>query len=597
MLDSHDKTEQELALDEPAKLEKVISPLESIVPIIKQEIAEFTAEGEPLRTKTLSEQIKEDPELMEVLESRPELCQEFVRRAQAIETLARQVQQYLTATVDGFEQMYEGLLLLEVPDDPTTGQPARTSDGSYCFPRLDELNRTVLDRFLSYQRAWYMWPQLVCRMLFFLAVFASFLLCSVRLYAKSGVGPRPGVSRSAALTLSPVEQAIWLPLSVHTHPRDVQGVLPGYVARSLTALKWMQKSSAFTSKTKQPSPLMSIQSTSSIQSYQAGKRETCEASNNGQQCEVNRLCSDGRNALTTQSAEPAEKRVLLSSDSLAELLMSRFFFFCDALFDVIKSSQSRIYSTLRAPIPPATSPALSRSLQYPRRQIEKAEFVSKEIAEAIVISELAFRDSHFLSRPNVYINVVRHIPRQNNRIGISAFGCNLSFRIVHFEWLTNGNHTRKAAARNCYFDAFDTPRYLPIIDGLNSKFSSGPFPIGTDSNDRALCADELLTHQNGLFLYFAKSLIHRMKLFVGDSGIDGSRNKSPQGSEEGSYFKRYFPPWGFMMMACAGGLCAGIGWWKLRRGQERSYTVGLLMIGLCLWVYSIYRLMAYWLNL
>src|SRR5579859_2211377 len=149
----------------PQELPKPESALESLLPLIEQEIANSTVEPEPAteQPQTLSEQIQQDQELMAVLDRRPELCAEFVRRAEAIDTLAGRVKAYLTATMEGFDQMYEGLLLLEVPKDPATGEPMRTSDGSYVFSRLDELQRTVLDRFLSYQRFWHLWPRLVHR--------------------------------------------------------------------------------------------------------------------------------------------------------------------------------------------------------------------------------------------------------------------------------------------------------------------------------------------------------------------------------------------------------------------------------------------------
>src|SRR5581483_10696545 len=98
------------------------------------------------------------------------------------------------------------------------------------------------------------------------------------------------------LTLSPEEQAIWLPVSVHTPLSNVQGVLPEYGARLSNVSKLMPKLSAFTSKTKQHSPLMSIQSASFTQSYQTGELETCGASKSGQQSEVNRPCFHGRSS-------------------------------------------------------------------------------------------------------------------------------------------------------------------------------------------------------------------------------------------------------------------------------------------------------------
>ena len=142
--------------------EETAAPLESLLPMIEQEIAESSS-PETSQPRTLSEQIKDDPELMEILERRPQLCAEFMRRAEAIDVLARQVKAYLTGSSEGFEQMHDALLMLEVPNDPATGKPILAPDGCYSFPRRDEWQRTVLDRFMSYLRIWYVWPQLVQR--------------------------------------------------------------------------------------------------------------------------------------------------------------------------------------------------------------------------------------------------------------------------------------------------------------------------------------------------------------------------------------------------------------------------------------------------
>lgn len=147
----------------------------------------------------------------------------------------------------------------------------------------------------------------------FFAVTGLFSCCSLTGALQGESGQRRALTRTPALTLSPVEQAIWLPLSVHTHPRSVQGVLPESEARSLTALKSMPKSSAFTSKIKPHSPLMSIQRTSFTQSYQTGERETGGASRSGQQSEVNRPWFHGRNAITIQPTKPVFSGRVFSS--------------------------------------------------------------------------------------------------------------------------------------------------------------------------------------------------------------------------------------------------------------------------------------------
>ena len=83
-------------------------------------------------------------------------------------------------------------------------------------------------------------------------------------------------------------------------------------ARSWKTWKQTRMQSQSTSKTRLLSVLKSIQSTFFTLSYQTGKLETHGASSSGHLSTANQLCSDGRNAVTTQTTEPAERRALYS---------------------------------------------------------------------------------------------------------------------------------------------------------------------------------------------------------------------------------------------------------------------------------------------
>ena len=140
---------------------------ESVLRAVEEEIAanapdpepEPEKEAEPKEPRTLSEKIKADPELCAVLERRPELCAQFERAAVRLDTLNHSVDEYLSASPLGFEKMLWALLQLEIEMDGA-GNPVITPAGQFSFPLMDAKQRTVFERFLSWQRRWYLWPQI-----------------------------------------------------------------------------------------------------------------------------------------------------------------------------------------------------------------------------------------------------------------------------------------------------------------------------------------------------------------------------------------------------------------------------------------------------
>ena len=155
--------EQPAAPSHPPALnewEKVFNEIEdeireNLLPPIPQ-IEEPEHSPEP---RTLTERIKADPELCAVLERRPKLCRMFEMAAARLDAINGSVNEYLAATPQGFEKMMWALVQLEIEYGPD-GRPVITPSGHFAFKHLDEKQRSVFERFLCWQRQWYLWPQL-----------------------------------------------------------------------------------------------------------------------------------------------------------------------------------------------------------------------------------------------------------------------------------------------------------------------------------------------------------------------------------------------------------------------------------------------------
>ena len=68
------------------------------------------------------------------------------------------VDDYLSGSPQGFERMMWALLQLEIEYGPD-GNPVITPEGRFNLLHLDHKQRTVLERFLSWQRSWHLWPR------------------------------------------------------------------------------------------------------------------------------------------------------------------------------------------------------------------------------------------------------------------------------------------------------------------------------------------------------------------------------------------------------------------------------------------------------
>ena len=161
-------------------------------------------------------------------------------------------------------------------------------------------------------------------MLLFVTIFlavtrfgVSFLLPYVRQCVTSGVGTFPVFRPKTSLTTNPLlsKGDLWLVNRVAParNSGDSQFSLSASLKlkeRSWNPWKQTRTQSRFISAIKQHSLLKWIPATSFTRNWQTGKLETCEASNSGLLSTANQLCSDGLNAVTTQTPEPAEKRVL-----------------------------------------------------------------------------------------------------------------------------------------------------------------------------------------------------------------------------------------------------------------------------------------------
>jgi hypothetical protein len=67
---------------------------------------------------------------------------------------------YLTGTPEGFEQLAGAMALLEIERDPATLEPKLTPEGKFSFPKMDAKGRCLFEQFLSWQRCWFLWPEL-----------------------------------------------------------------------------------------------------------------------------------------------------------------------------------------------------------------------------------------------------------------------------------------------------------------------------------------------------------------------------------------------------------------------------------------------------
>lgn len=67
---------------------------------------------------------------------------------------------YLTGTPEGFENLQWAISLLEIDRDPTTGEPKLSPEGKFMFPKMDAKGRNLFEQFLSWQRCWFLWPDI-----------------------------------------------------------------------------------------------------------------------------------------------------------------------------------------------------------------------------------------------------------------------------------------------------------------------------------------------------------------------------------------------------------------------------------------------------
>jgi hypothetical protein len=102
---------------------------------------------------------------------------------------------------------------------------------------------------------------------------------------------------------------------------------------------------------------------------------------------------------------------------------------------------------------------------------------------------------------------------------------------------------------------------------------------------------------------FVRKVIWLPKVYVpardvaaSDYGIFSGGDKRSSGSEESSDLNRSLPPWTLMVAAFAAFVCAFVGWARLREGSVSIWSIMFLVIGLCLWAYSVYWFLTWWIG-
>ncbi len=114
---------------------------------------------------SLSQAIEADAGLLKVLQRRPELAFRIRAAANQADVLDRIATDYHRETREGFANLLQLLVLMEVPMDPKTGTATKDSSGKFVSSCVDARGRLLVDRFMAWVRVNYLWPGLEAEVL------------------------------------------------------------------------------------------------------------------------------------------------------------------------------------------------------------------------------------------------------------------------------------------------------------------------------------------------------------------------------------------------------------------------------------------------
>ncbi len=112
--------------------------------------------------------------------------------------------------------------------------------------------------------------------------------------------------------------------------------------------------------------------------------------------------------------------------------------------------------------------------------------------------------------------------------------------------------------------------------------------LKTESGNEGIVANRFDIYDINPWSFRQLSLcLHLHPHFMGNAGINSSRNEGAGGGQEHSNLKRYLPPWRFVVAALASVFGISFVWWNLRRERRKFISIIILVIGFFFWGYAV----------